>query len=62
MKFNVVVGGDGREGEDGRRENLGGCQVETACTLDRFTKTFFWNFQKSRTVLCYILIDKQMLH
>ena len=27
-----MVGGDGREGEDGRRGNLGGCQVETACT------------------------------
>ena len=32
------------------------------CTLHRFTKTFFWNFQKCRAVLCYILIDKQMLH
>ena len=32
------------------------------CALDRFTKTFFWNFQKKRAVLCYILIDKQMLH
>ena len=32
------------------------------CTVDRFTKTFFWNFQKCRAVLCYILIDKQMLH
>ena len=31
-------------------------------TLDRFTKTSFWNFQNSRTVLWYILIDKQMLH
>ena len=31
--------------------------------LDRFTKTFFfWNFQKSQAVLCYILMDKQMLH
>ena len=30
-------------------------------TLDRFTKTFFWNFQNIRAVLCYILIDKQML-
>ena len=30
--------------------------------LDWFTKTFFWNFQKCRAVLCYILIDKQMLH
>ena len=29
--------------------------------VDRFTKTFFWNFQKCRAVLCYILIDKQML-
>ena len=32
------------------------------CALDRFTKTFFWNFQKTRAVLCFILIDKQMLH
>ena len=31
------------------------------CALDRFTKTFFWNFQNIRAVLCYILIDKQML-
>ena len=30
------------------------------CTVDRFTKTFFWNYQKKRAVLCYILIDKQM--
>ena len=30
--------------------------------LDQFTKTFFWNFQKCWAVLCYILIDKQMLH
>ena len=29
--------------------------------LDRFTKTFFWNFQKNRAVLYYILINKQML-
>ena len=27
-------------------------------TLDRFTKTFFWNFQNSRADLCYILIYK----
>ena len=31
------------------------------CTLDRLIKTFFLNFQKSRAVLCYILIDRQML-
>ena len=31
------------------------------CSLDRFTKTFFWNFQKSRADLCYILIYKQLL-
>ena len=30
-------------------------------SVDRFTKTFFWKFQKCRVVLCYILIDKQML-
>ena len=28
-----MVGGDGREGEDGQPGNLGGCQIETACTL-----------------------------
>ena len=33
----------------------------TIYTLDRFTKTFFWNFQNSRADLCYILIYKQML-
>ena len=33
----------------------------TTYTLDRFTKTFFWNFQKSRADLCCILIYKQML-
>ena len=26
-----------------------------ACPVDRFTKTFFWNFQNSRADLCYIL-------
>ena len=31
------------------------------CALDRFTKTFFWNFQNIQAVLCYILIEKQML-
>ena len=31
------------------------------CALDRFTKTFFWNFQNIRADLCYILIFKQML-
>ena len=30
-------------------------------TVDRFIKTFFWNFQKCKAGLCYILIDKQML-
>ena len=29
--------------------------------LDRFTKTFFLNFQNIRADLCYILIFKQML-
>ena len=41
-------------------------QTATPCythsTLDRVTKSFFWNFQKSRAVLCYILKDKEMLH
>ena len=32
-----------------------------ACSLDRFTKTFFWNFQSIQADLCYILIYKQML-
>ena len=32
-----------------------------ACTIDRFTKTFFWNFQNIRADLCYISIYKQML-
>ena len=31
------------------------------CPLDRFTKTFFWNFQSIPADLCYILIYKQML-
>ena len=31
-------------------------------SVDRFTKTFFWKFQKCWVVLCYILIDKKMLH
>ena len=35
--------------------------VSQTCTLDRFTKTFFWNFQSIRADLCYILIYKQML-
>ena len=30
------------------------------CSLDRFTKTFFWNFQSIQADLCYILIYKQM--
>ena len=30
-------------------------------TLDRFTKTVFWNFQSIPADLCYILIYKQML-
>ena len=30
-------------------------------TVDRFTKTFFWNFQSIQADLCYILIYKQML-
>ena len=25
-------------------------------------KNLFWNFRKCQAVLCYILIDKQMLH
>ena len=29
--------------------------------LHRFKKNFFWNFQKCKEDLCYILIDKQML-
>ena len=37
------------------------CQTHTHVQLDRFTKTFFWNFQSIRADLCYILIYKQML-
>ena len=39
------------------------CRLFTTshCTLDRFTKTFFWNFQSIPADLCYILIYKQML-
>ena len=32
-----------------------------ACVVDRFIQTFFWNFQKCKADLCYILIDKQVL-
>ena len=31
------------------------------CSVDRFTKTFFWNFQSILADFCYILIYKQML-
>ena len=37
-------------------------KVNNRWPVDRFTKTFFWNFQKCRAVLCYILINKQILH
>ena len=37
------------------------CALLVQCTLDRFTKTFFWNFQSIPADLCYILIYKQML-
>ena len=33
--------------------------LRTTWTLDRFTKTFFWNFQNIRADLCYILIYKK---
>ena len=36
-------------------------QMISDCSLDRFTKTFFWNFQSIPADLCYILIYKQML-
>ena len=36
-------------------------EVNDGCPLDRFTKTFFSNFQNSRSDLCYMLIYKQML-
>ena len=36
-------------------------KYQRECTLDRFTKTFFWNFQSIPADLCYILIYKQML-
>ena len=35
--------------------------VESPRAVDRFTKTFFWNFQSIQADLCYILIYKQML-
>ena len=35
--------------------------VTRNCGLDRFTKTFFWNFQSIPADLCYILIYKPML-
>ena len=35
--------------------------LKDPCSLDRFTKTFFWNFQSIQADLCYILIYKQML-
>ena len=41
---------------------VGTLKVNNRWPVDRFTKTFFWNFQKSRAVLFYMLIDKQMLH
>ena len=42
-------------------ENLRNLHLSLIYILDRFTKTFFWNFQKSRADLCYIFIYKQML-
>ena len=36
-------------------------RMRRMCTLDRFTKTFFRNFQSIPADLCYILIYKQML-
>ena len=36
-------------------------QVLDGCPVDRFTKTFFWDFQSIRADFCYILIYKQML-
>ena len=41
---------------------LTGC-TKSLCTwpLDRFIKTYFWNFQKCQAFLYYILINKQML-
>ena len=34
---------------------------EATQSLNRFIKTLFWNFQKCKADLCYILIDKQMI-
>ena len=31
---------------------------EEGSAVDRFIKTLFWNFQKCKADLCYILIDK----
>ena len=41
--------------------NLATITCMVTCTLDRFKKTFFWNFQSIQADLCYILIYKQML-
>ena len=41
--------------------DAGNRQATARSTLDKFIKTFFWNFQKCKEDLCYILIDKQML-
>ena len=47
---------------NGRWNALPSLHMQTCvCTLDRFTKTFFWNFQSIQADLCYILIYKQML-
>ena len=37
------------------------CVWASEWVVDRFTKTFFWNFQSIQADLCYILIYKQML-
>ena len=35
-------------------------EVIAASSLERFIKTFFWNVQKCRAILCYILIKKNV--
>ena len=60
MIVNTTLGLKPRGTLDANLRNKASDQYEQ-CTLDRFTKTFFWNFQNSRADLCYILIYKKML-
>ena len=48
---------------DKLKKNFGLCKsaMRRVVSLDPFIKTFFLNFEKCWAVLCYILINKQML-